>query len=341
MAMQDRSWSRKATIGASALAGLIAVAALGVVLIARPEEAATSQAASAVPETVVAPRKPSRPGFDYTLNLSTGSAKQLPDALIGSVAGFGRSPSTKYAASRDGSMLAYVGHGDDANPQIFVSRIDGSGARQLTNDVREAMSPAWSPNGTRIAYIGYGSKWAGNRRHLFVVDVATGISTRVPGATGTIWDAQFTPDGRSILYTGGPPSAPVLRSVPVAGGRSTVFLAPSEGLSDTGNGSVSPDGSLVTFLGGGWPKEAGHHCGPCRFVANADGSDRRVVPGCFESSPAGTWSPDGRRIVCTTNTQFGKFSVMVVDIATGKASRVAEGRSAIWLDRQTLLIDVA
>jgi Tol biopolymer transport system component len=338
MVMLQRRWTRKTTIGASVLSGAMGLVALAVVLMTRPEETATSRAASVPPAPVMRAGEPGRPRVDYTIDLSTGATTPLPDEVIVSVAEFGRSPETKYAASPDGSMLAYVGLGDDENPQIFVAGIDGAGVRQVTYDVREAMSPAWSPDGTRVAYVGYGGTWAGNRRHLFIVDVATGVSTRISGETGDVWAPQFTPDGSSILYTSGPPSSPVLRTVPVAGGRSTVFLGPGEGVMDTGNGSLSRDGSLVTFLGGGWPKEADHHCGPCRFVANADGTDRRVIyGGCWVSSPAGTWSRDGSRIVCSDDMN----GIVVVDVATGYASRVAEGRSAIWLDRKTLLVDVA
>jgi hypothetical protein len=34
-------------------------------------------------------------------------------------------------------------------------------------------------------------------------------------------------------------------------------------------------------------------------------------------------------------------NILVVDVATGNASRVARGRGAIWLDRHTLLVEVS
>ena len=100
------------------------------------------------------------------------------------------------------------------------------------------------------------------------------------------------------------------------------------------NGSLSPDGSLVTFLGSqiGGP-------GPRRWVANTDGTERRLLPDVYgipcRSTPAGTWSPDGSRIVCSEASK-----VIVVDIATGAATPVAYGRGAIWLDDHTLLVSV-
>ena len=109
-------------------------------------------------------------------------------------------------------------------------------------------------------------------------------------------------------------------------------------MKDAGNGSLSPDGSLVTFLGGGWPKP-NFHCGPCRFVANADGTEPRVIPGWI-SNPAGTWSPDSTRIVCLGSGISGENRIIVVDVATGDATRVAEGRGATWFDDHTLLVDV-
>ena len=51
-------------------------------------------------------------------------------------------------------------------------------------------------------------------------------------------------------------------------------------------------------------------------------------------NPAGTWSPDGTRIVCN-----GDNYVQVVDVVTGEVSFVAEGKGAQWLDDHTLLVE--
>jgi Tol biopolymer transport system component len=79
--------------------------------------------------------------------------------------------------------------------------------------------------------------------------------------------------------------------------------------------------------------------GAIRFVANADGTDWQLIPGSG-SNPSGTWSPDGTRIVCSGDDGVSGGGIIVVDIATGKSSRVADGSGAIWLDGHTLLVEV-
>ena len=119
--------------------------------------------------------------------------------------------------------------------------------------------------------------------------------------------------------------------MPVAGGQSRILFGRRTGDGDAGNGSMSPDGSLVTMTG-----NEINGPGASRFVSNADGTERRDIPG-YGTNPAGTWSPDGSRIVCSS--YGGRRRILVVDIATGDVTRVAEGSGAIWLDRHTLLIE--
>jgi Tol biopolymer transport system component len=287
----------------------------------------------AVPGPTV-PRGSGVPKVDYVIDLNTGVMTPLPE-MTPPPEGFrphdGPSFENQYAVSPDGSLLAYVGTGDET--QIFIAGIDGTGVRQVTHEPNGAWSPAWSPDGTRIAYEGLDR---GHVHSLFVLDVASGESTQIITGVNRVLpvEPQFTPDGSSLVYTGGNDSHPVLRTVPIAGSKSTLLIGPSGNLRDAYNGSLSPDGSLVTFLGSqiGRPE-------PQRWVANADGTERRLLPDVYgipcRSNPAGTWSADGSRIVCSEASR-----IIVIDIATGGASPVAVGRGAIWLDDHTLLVSV-
>jgi Tol biopolymer transport system component len=280
------------------------------------------------------------PEVDYLLDLNTGEESPLPKAITrlhdaGGEVG-------QFAASRDGSRLAFVKTSEDGSPQIFVAGIDGTGVRQLTHHAFGVTSPAWSPDGTTIAYA-KGSPIGTGR--IFVVDVASG-TTRALGVRGS--DPQFTPDGSSVFYSRGSP-APTPMTVPAAGGEGTVLIEPGPGLHDAFSGSISPDGSQVTYLGSGAPLapdgspltfrgEEIEHAGPGRFVSNLDGSGFGLLPGGV-SNPAGTWSPDGTRIVCSGEDGNSGGGVIVVNVATGTFNRVAEGRIAVWVDDHTLLVE--
>jgi Tol biopolymer transport system component len=293
---------------------------------------------------VTGPTVPPAPGVsqvDYVIDLDTGVMTPLPEAIVRSLGGrFGN----QYAVSPDGSRLAYVGTGDEqGDDQIFIAGIDGTRVRQVTHAPNGAWSPAWSPDGTRIAYEALDS---GHLLGLYVLDVASGESTQITGVNvhyeragdatlrpGQPLEPQFTPDGSSLVYTGGSFGGhPVIWTVPVSGGESTLLIGGN--LRNAENGSLSPDGSLVTFIGGEIGRSGQH-----RWVANADGTNRRLIPDVYGipclSTPTGTWSADGSRIVCSEASK-----VIVIDIATGAATPVAYGRGAIWLDDHTLLVSV-
>jgi Tol biopolymer transport system component len=307
--------------GAIFIAGTVLLWAMDNTTVAAPSTSATSTPATASGVPVV----------DYVIDLDTGEMTPLPAAILTSLdpdKPFDPPAHGRYAASSDGSLLAYVGNGSDGSSEVFVAGIDGTGVRQVTNHPTDVIAPAWSPDGAMIAYLG--------SEGLFVLDVATGEATQVPGVPAGAGGPQFTPDGNSLLYTFPSNTNHQLLIVPIHGGNSTVLMGREQGMA-AGFGSLSPDGSLVTMLGNEIDGP-----GALLFLATTDGSELLPLgPADYCASyPAGTWSPDGRRIVCSGVTR----AVTVIEfdpreIKLVASEFVAEGTGAIWLDDHTLLID--
>ena len=109
------------------------------------------------------------------------------------------------AFSLDGRMLAYTSGPDTRSRKIYVRNVAGGDAIKVTNDGYDDISPTWSPDGTRVAYI---AVKAGEPCHIMVASVPGGETREV----GRCAYAQSTSiswqNGTSFLYYGdqAPPS---------------------------------------------------------------------------------------------------------------------------------------
>jgi Tol biopolymer transport system component len=109
--------------------------------------------------------------------------------------------------SPDGNQLAFEGNGARGS-QLYVVDADGTNRRQVTatpngcpnGDCTEAVNPAWSPDGSRIAYVA--PEHVGgifSRTALMVVDVTTGKTTEVYGTDrASLGRPTWSPDSQSI-----------------------------------------------------------------------------------------------------------------------------------------------
>ena len=284
-----------------------------------PAETGPTEDIGAVPET------------DYLLDLDTGEMTPLPESIVGT-----EDLTAGYAVSPDGSEVAYYGGPGDGNAQVFVANLDGTHVRQITSNGSAMLiwsgSPGWSPDGTKIAYVGHAT--GDVTRKGFVIDLASGVTTQVTFDTEEVESIQFSPDGSSILYTasdlpyGGGKRA--IRIVPVTGGGASTLEAGDrtwDGWQVPADAQLSPDGSLLSYI-----------CapGPAVCLANADGSGTRVLASADDAVMSARWSPDGTRIAYWV---FHPLDVWVVDVATGVASYVTEGAHPVWLDDHTLIVE--
>jgi Tol biopolymer transport system component len=103
--------------------------------------------------------------------------------------------------SPDGHQLAYAWSGD-----IYVMDADGTNVRQLTTDPSGDYNPAWSPDGSTIAYWN-GSKngrdGGPNNSEIYTIPAAGGAPTQLTHNRVSNIEPAWSPDSSQIAYWNG------------------------------------------------------------------------------------------------------------------------------------------
>jgi dipeptidyl aminopeptidase/acylaminoacyl peptidase len=127
---------------------------------------------------------------------------------------------------------------------IYVMNADGSNITRLTDDPAPEYAPAWSPDGSRIAFV----RTVGDTNVIEVMEAdGKGVA---PIASGTIAGAgehpfSWSPEGSQIVFASRVPGSWEMRVVKADGtGEHMIFT--EDGVVST-DPIWSPDGSLIAF----------------------------------------------------------------------------------------------
>jgi dipeptidyl aminopeptidase/acylaminoacyl peptidase len=219
--------------------------------------------------------------------------------------------------SPDGKSVVFVGNISGRN-NLWLVPAEGGWPTQLTVSDQRQTAPAWSPDGKWIAYM---SDYDGDEQwDIFIVSPKTG---QVVNLTHTREIAEENPrwsaDGRYLAYTVKPKTSSVyeidvydmlMRDV-----KHITTGTPADKLND--NPIWSHDGKWIAYT-----QEQAKGTDSNIFVAEvATGQSSLLTPHDGEQIyRADDFSPDGKKLLVTSNAANGYDNVGLLDIATKKIS---------------------
>ncbi|WP_133500496.1 Tol-Pal system beta propeller repeat protein TolB [Cognatilysobacter terrigena] len=205
------------------------------------------------------------------------------------------------------TRIAYVtqsGAGNGARYALVIADSDGYNPQTVVRSTEPLMSPSWSPDGARLAYVGF----EGGNSAIYIQTIASGAREVVAHFRGINGSPEFSPDGRRLAMTlsrSGNPEVYVMD----LGSRALTQVSNHYAI-DT-EPTWSADGSRIYFTSdrGGRPQI---------YSASASGGSATRVTFQGSYNASATVSYDGKKIA-TAQGSGNTYRIAMMDSSVGSA----------------------
>jgi TolB protein len=229
-------------------------------------------------------------------------AHQISDLIYQKLTGIRGIFSTKIA------YILVQRTGENSKYSLMVADADGYNPKRLLSSVEPIMSPAWSPNGKRIAYVSF----EGQHASIYVQDIATGsrtVLTSFPGINGA---PAWSPDGNKIALVLTKTGYPKIYLFDLGTHQLEQLTT---GISLDTEPSFAPDGRSLIFTSnsGGSPQ-----------IYQIALSNKKITRLTYNGNynTVASFTPDQRSIVLM-NRSDSKFNIAVQSLDSGRLTVLA------------------
>lgn len=298
-----------------AVLGLLGAFGLGLLGPGGGSTPGPSASASAAPSTISAAPSLTSPGSPSAG--SSGGGSPSPDGSPAATTG------SCPALADDGTRIAFWSdRSGTADTELWVVDPAGTTISLLISgadaDGFSDSFPAWSPDGTQVAFARQGS--TGEADVYVVAADGSGSARRVTTDAARDWYPTWSPDGRWIAFASlrdGPNAS--LWAVAADGSGDAIRLT---GGADSRTPAWSPDGSMIAYSTG---PVASSDIALLPLEITSDGPHPTGEPVALtsgtEADRSPSWSPNGERLAFARDTGGGKRDIFVVAVAGSEAAQ--------------------
>lgn len=210
------------------------------------------------------------------------------------------------------TRLSYVIRSGRSN-RLVISDSDGENAKPALSSNEPIISPVWSPDGKKVAYVSFESR----KPVIYIHELATGRRFILSNQKGNNSAPAWSPDGRSLAIALSKDGNTQIYRINVDG---TGLRRLTHGYSIDTEPQWSPDGKSIYFTSdrGGNPQIY-----RMSTEGEADGGAQRVTFKLgFVTSPR--ISPDGKNLVYVARVG-GAYRLHLQDLASGEVMALSDG----------------
>ena len=194
--------------------------------------------------------------------------------------------------------------------ELQVADADGFNAQSILASNEPIMSPSWSPDGSRLAYVSFDRK----KPIVVVQNLAQGTTQVVADFRGNNSAPAWSPDGRFLAVALSKDGLTQIYRIPATGGAPQRLTDSSD--IDT-QPAFSPDAQWIAFTSdrGGSPQIY-------RMPAAGGPAQRLTFEGNYNVGPR--FSPDGR-FLAFVQRDGGRYRIATLELATGQVQTLTDG----------------